>query len=69
MCYGTPVLLPPSTKAKAKQSVYRPAQTRRLPGGWGSQISRQSVLECYQPYAPAAFILQEIPLVLILVRG
>ena len=45
----------------------------RVPGGWGSQISRQSAHEggC-QPYTPAAFTPpppQEIFLVLISVRG
>jgi len=52
---------------KIKQSHYRPGQAHRIPGDWGTQISRQSAHEggkVFQSYAPAAFTLQEIFLVL-----
>jgi len=53
---------------KVKQSHYRPGLAHRVPGGWGSQISRQSAHKGGQPYVPAAFTPHEIFLVLIPVR-
>jgi hypothetical protein len=57
---------------KVKQSHYRPGQAQSVPGGRGSQISRQSAHEggkVVSPTPPAAFTPQEIFLVVISVRG
>jgi hypothetical protein len=57
-------------KKKVKQSHYRPWQALQFPGGWGSQILRQSAREGSKFVSPThrPSLPQEICLVLISVR-
>jgi hypothetical protein len=58
-------------KVKVNQSLYRPEQALRVPGGLGSQISRQLAHESDTFISPTYGLLlpQEIFLVLTSVRG
>jgi hypothetical protein len=61
-----------SCKVKVKQSHYRPWQALRVPGGWGSQILRQSAHEGGKVVSPThrpPLLHQVIFLVLIPIRG
>ena len=60
-----------SPSKKIKQSLHRPGQALRFPGGEDPTFHNNStwMWQGFQPYAPAAFTSQEIFLVLISVRG
>jgi hypothetical protein len=59
-----------NVQGKIKQSHYRPGQAQMVPGGWGSQISRQSTREGGKVVSPRPRPpLPPVSVVLVSVRG